>query len=384
MTNLNKVKNDWSSPNDDFDWGPYEDGWNGTGLKVNKKVKVKKGDKVFCHESYVQKEYSKYNGVKVDDGGKELVKNALVSITNIERVDDDTLIISINHGSNSVVVDLNKENQFFNQFTINDQGDTMDKKMFIDAIADPEFKQALLGMDLAAKITAGDVEKASIWDGYVEKLDNEMKQQITKNSKAYWATIISTNRGGFVVDIMNTIKAFMPGSMAAANRITDFESMIGRKFEVMVESWDKVQGFVVSRKKFLKTMLPLKLQELENVLKDNKDQVFIGKVTGTTPFGVFIELDEYITGMLHKTLVSDTVREAMRNNTIEPGTEMSVYVHRIDNKRVILSDVPSTERDEIIKKREAEEELEDKAREEAKKQVVETNNTTVIEAEVKD
>ena len=356
---------EWDEPKDgSFNWNPYEDGWNGTSLKVNKNIKTKNNEKVFSHESYAQELYDAYANVHVI-GSKELVKNSLVHISDIDTIDDDTLMLTINGGSNNVVVDLNKEHQFFNQFNVGDDK-TMDKEMFVEALKDPKFKEQLLGMDLNAKITEGDVEKASIWNGYVETLEREMKEQITKKSKAYYATIMSTNKGGFVVDIMNTVKAFMPGSMAAANRVTDFESMVGKKFEVMIESYDPNYGFVVSRKKFLKTMLPVKLRELEDMLETDKDHVFDGKVTGTTSFGVFVELDEFITGMLHKTLVKDETREAMRNNEIAAGSNVQVYVHKIEKNRVILSDVPSDERDAVIARREAEEAAADAEKEENK------------------
>jgi predicted RNA-binding protein with RPS1 domain len=344
---------------------PYENGWNGKTLRINKSFKTDKNDKVYCHDANAEITYKMYSSAHVV-GTKELVKNSLVSISdiNIMNNDNDTIILTINGGSNNVIVDLNKEQRFLNQFSM---GETkMSKDMFINAIKNPMFKKEILNMNLLAKITPGDVEKASIWDGYVESLTREMKQQITANNKAYFATILSTNKGGFVVDIMNTIKAFMPGSMAAANRLTDFERLVGKKFEVMIESWDPNYGFVVSRKKFLRTMLPSKLNELNNKLMDNVDTLFTGHVTGTTPFGVFVELDEFITGMLHKTLVRDETREAMRNNEIVPGTEVQVYVHKIEGNRVILSDVPSDERDVVIARREAEEELEKQEAELAK------------------
>jgi ribosomal protein S1 len=237
-------------------------------------------------------------------------------------------------------------------------GRSMNRTLFKEAIAIPEFKEKLLSMNLTAKVGSS-VEKASIWDGYVENLTNELKEQITTNSKAYYATILSVNRGGFIVEIMDTIKAFMPASMAAANRVTDFDSMIGKRLEVMIESmidsWDPNIKFVVSRKKFIRTMLPVKIQQLKEQLKENKDKVFTGHVTGHTEFGIFVELDDFITGMLHKTLVRDETREQMKANSIEPGTEIQVYVHKIEGNRVILSDVPSEERDAVIARREAEE-----------------------------
>jgi ribosomal protein S1 len=131
--------------------------------------------------------------------------------------------------------------------------------------------------------------------------------------------------------------------------------MVGTRFEVMIESWDPNIGFVVSRKKFIRTMLPYKLQQLKEKLKQNKDTVFTGHVTGHTEFGIFVELDEFITGMLHKTLVRDETREQMKQNSIIPGSEIQVYVHKVEGNRVILSDVPSEERDAVIARREAEE-----------------------------
>lgn len=351
----------------DFPWDLYEDGWNGRSLKRNNTVtsSKKNGNKdvIYSHESYAQDMYNALSGIKVD-GNKELKKNVLVSISDINPIDDNTILITINGGANNIIVDLNKEQKFFNQFSVGDQ--KMDKTLFNESIRNPKFKADLLSMDLTAKV-GSDKEKASIYDGYVEKLSRELKEQISKNNKAYWATILSTNRGGFVVEVSDTIKAFMPGSMAAANRITDFESYIGKRMEVMVESWDPTYGFVVSRKKYLKTILPIKINNVIDELKDNQDKVFTGHVTGTTPFGVFVELDEYLTGMLHKTLVKDETREAMRNNSITAGTEINVYIHKIEGNRIILSDVPSAERDAVIARREAEEESEKKSREDSSK-----------------
>ena len=341
---------------DEFDWTAYDDGWNGRGIKSNQRIKTQTGDKVYCHERYAEDLYNKMNGIKVD-ANKEIQKNTLVSISDFQVIDENTLLLTVNNGANNVIVDLNKEEKFFNQLTIsngNTESQIMTKKLFTEAIGVPSFKHTLLSMNLTAKV-GNNVEKASIWDGYVENLVNEMKEQITKNSKAYYATILSTNGGGFVVEIMDTIKAFMPGSMAAANRVTDFKSMVGTTLEVMIESWDPTIGFVVSRKKFIRMMLPTKIQELKEKLNKNKDTLFTGHVTGTTEFGIFVELDDFITGMLHKTLVRDETREAMRLKSIKPGEEVQVYVHKIEGSRVILSDVPSEERDAVIARREAEE-----------------------------
>ena len=340
---------------EDFDWSMYEDGWNGRSLKINKNVKVNNPkDKVYCHEAYAQEVYDKLCSGKAPVS-KELTKNALVNITDLEPVNANTVMATINNGETNIIIDLDKEQKFMSTIAVG--GQTLNKASFIECLGIPQLKQQILGMDLYAKVGT-DTEKASIWDGYVAKITQEMADQVTANNKAYIATILSTNKGGFVVEIMGVVKAFMPGSMAAKNRVTDYESMVGQSLEVMVESYDKNIGFVVSRKKYLNTILPIKLKELAKQLKKNQDMAFTGHVTDYTPYGVFVEIDEFITGMMHKSLVSDETREAMRNNAIKPGDEYKVYIHKIENNRVILSDVPSSERDAVIARREAEDEAE--------------------------
>ena len=52
--------------------------------------------------------------------------------------DNDVIILTINGGSNNVIVDLNKEQKFLNQFSLGDQ--KMSKEMFIDAIKNLDVK----------------------------------------------------------------------------------------------------------------------------------------------------------------------------------------------------------------------------------------------------
>jgi len=339
----------------DFNWDEYESGWNGISLKKNKKIKTSGGDKCYSHAVYAQSLYDKYTGSHTEVV-KDLKRGSTVAIQDFRVVDDNTIMATVCGGATNVIIDLNKEGKFFNQLTYNNQ--PLTKSIFVEGTrTSPEFKDSLLSMNLYVKV-GSDTEKGSIWDGSVERLAQELKEQIKLNEKAYYATILSTNGGGFNVEIMGMINAFMLGSQAASNRITDYESMVGKTLEVMVDSWNPKNGFTVSRKKYLNKIRPHMLKPFEQTLADAPETTYVGKITGASQYGVFVELNEFITGMLHKTLVSDELRDMMRKNEVVAGEEITVYVHKIENGRVILSDVPLAERDVVIKKREAEDEAE--------------------------
>lgn len=372
----------------DFDWSAYEDGWNGTSLHVNKNVKgTDKHTKVYCHEAYSQELFEQYMH-QAAPVSKELKKNTLVKIDGFRKIDENHVSASINGGANNISIDLNKEGKFFNNITL---GDTkLTKETFLQLLDDPDVHKKFIDMGLVAKIGT-DVEKGSIWDGYVESLVAEMQEQITKKNKAYVAKLISSNNGGFVVEIAGMVKAFMPGSMAAANKINNYESLVGTEMEVMVESYDSKFGFIVSRKKYLRTIVPIYLKNLEAQLKENKDTMLEVTVTGTTPFGIFCEINEVLTGMIHKTLMSDELRERLRQNQVAAEEKLVIYVHKIErngkSSRIILSDVASADRDAVIAKREAED-LQEKSdyvtakREAAKAQMEAVEADTEVSEEI--
>jgi len=368
-----------------FDWSAYDSGWNGKSLKPNNNIKT--GDKkikVYCHESYAKELFSQYMN-HVEPVSKDLKKHTLVKIDALHRIknDNDHISASINGGSNNISIDLNKEGRFFNTIVMGDQ--TLTKETFLRYLDDPEIHKKFIEMGLIAKIGT-DIEKGSIWDGYIETLVSEMQEQITKNTKAYIAKIISSNNGGFVVEVAGMIKAFMPGSMAAANKLNEYKSLIGTEMEVMVESYDPKFGFIVSRKKYLRTIVPHYLKNLENALASNKDTAYEVTVTGTTPFGVFCEINEVLTGMIHKTLMSDELRERLRQNQVAAQEKLIVYVHKIErtgnNSRIILSDVISGERDAVIAKREAEDLQEKTNYVTAKREAIKAQTNAVEDTEV--
>jgi len=69
----------------------------------------------------------------------------------------------------------------------------------------------------------------------------------------------------------------------------------------------------------------------------NRDEVYTGHVTGTTPFGIFVEFNDCLTGMIHKANVLEEWQE--RLSEIKPGTQIQFYVKEIVKEKIILTQI---------------------------------------------
>jgi small subunit ribosomal protein S1 len=131
------------------------------------------------------------------------------------------------------------------------------------------------------------------------------------------------------------INTFMPNTLADVNKIHNPESLVGETVKVLFESLQQERGiYVVNRKKYLITLIADKIKHIKKQPKDTK---YTGYVTGTTPFGVFVQFEGCLTGMIHK----DNISEVVRNNIsdIKPGTPIDFYVKEIikNDRQIILS-----------------------------------------------
>jgi ribosomal protein S1 len=140
---------------------------------------------------------------------------------------------------------------------------------------------------------------------------------------------------GYNIDILfgNVIlSGFMPNTLAGINKLAKPESIVGNTFEVMVESYSKDEGtYIVSRRRYLQTLIPKTISELESGVE------YMGQVTGTTPFGVFVEFNGCLTGMIHKTNIN--VEWTDRIMQIVPGTRITFYIKDIINEKIILTQI---------------------------------------------
>jgi len=154
------------------------------------------------------------------------------------------------------------------------------------------------------------------------------------------ATVISLLPGGYGMEItQNKVKlqAFMPNTLAGINKLSNPESIVGEKMEVMIETFSEIDGtYIVNRKKYLNTLIE---KELDLLMTNTP---YIGKVTGTTPFGIFVEFASSqdrvpcLTGMIHKVNVVEEYQDKLSD--IKPGALIEFYVKEvIKGNKIILT-----------------------------------------------
>lgn len=149
------------------------------------------------------------------------------------------------------------------------------------------------------------------------------------------AYVKSLNPAGYDIELQHgsvVLPGFMPNTLAGINKLYDPTSIIGETFEVMIESYDENQGtYIVSRRKYLQTLIPEAIKALEY------NQTYIGNVTGTTPFGVFVEFNNCLTGMIHKANINTEWQN--RITDIKPGMQIEFYIKEIIREKIILTQI---------------------------------------------
>jgi ribosomal protein S1 len=129
------------------------------------------------------------------------------------------------------------------------------------------------------------------------------------------------------------LPGFMPNTLAGINKLSDPESIVGKTLPVMIESYSREEGtYIVSRRKYLQSLIPDAIKQLK------LGNVYTGYVTGTTDFGVFVEFNDCLTGMIHKTNIDPEWQDKIKQ--IQPGYEIQFYVKEIiKDSKIILTQI---------------------------------------------
>jgi predicted RNA-binding protein with RPS1 domain len=78
-------------------------------------------------------------------------------------------------------------------------------------------------------------------------------------------------------------------------------------------------------------LIPQAIRELEH------GKLYVGNVTGTTDFGVFVEFNDCLTGMVHKTNMNP--ESTISLSQITPGLTIEFYIKEIIKDKIILTQI---------------------------------------------
>jgi ribosomal protein S1 len=309
-------------------------------MKENKNVIKIAGDKsrVYCQEDYAQSMYdAMYGNVIIP---KDMNNGDLYRVTDF-RIMKNGEVEAICDNMGSLFFTISKEKKYFELIGITEDS-------FERWVLAGDHRQYLIDRKIFILVDNAKTLKGSMYSAHLTTIVTEFKEQIANPTAAYNAKVLSKNQGGFLVEVQG-IKAFLPGSLAAANKITDFESFIGKNVTVMIEDFLQTSGiFVVSYKKYLTNILPSKLAALE------RNQKLIGTITGTSKFGIFVEFEEIFTGLLHAAEMDPTTTDSFNERGFEIGDEMEVWLKDIRDNKLILTQIdPSIRQNEMETLRES-------------------------------
>ena len=287
--------------------------------KFNDKVVLTEDDirgntRILCKEPYAQSLYDAYNSY-YSKSDKVLISKDLV-------VDQEYSVKAsmIDMQSKTIKCDeINSGTPIYVSF--NDYIGELN-----DLHENPYFKVILLKISNGVYYGSNKV--------YSEIAYFEQIHEMHEKDQWFNVKIIELIRGGYRALYKNCIKCFIPGSHAAANIVTDFNSLIGQTIPVMVDSYDHLSKlFIVSYKKYITYSLPTMIHNLEF------GKLYKGTLTSRpTKYGLFVEFENYFTGLVHATEFPDYDNVSA---TMKKGDTLDIYVKDVQNRdgqyRIILT-----------------------------------------------
>jgi len=240
----------------------------------------------------------------------EMAPGAIVTGTVI-AIEDDFVIVNAGLKSEGVI----PRSQFF------------DEKGELTVEVGSEVKVALEAMEDGFGTTQLSREKAKRAEAWLELEKAFEGDEIVKGH------ITGKVRGGFTVDV-NTIHAFLPGSLVDVRPIRDTSHLESQELEFKLVKLDaKRNNIVVSRRAVLEAAYNIEREKLLANMKEG--QVVKGIVKNITDYGAFIDLGG-IDGLLHITDIAwKRVKHPSESLTV--GEEIDVQVLRFDKEKSRVS-----------------------------------------------
>lgn len=276
--------------------------------EADKKEKIK----IYCREDYAQSLYDLISGRNGSTASKDLLIDHVYKVRALSFSLKDQCILTedIESGTN-ILVPFKEYSKPLDQLFHN---------------ANLEFFVNLYYAKAGEFIGS---EKKATSVSYKHQLFEHLKNETWFDVK-----IKKLIKGGYLAIYQNEIECFIPGSHAAANIIHNFSDLLGKTITVMVDNYDESNNlFILSYKKYITHSLPTLISDIKF------DTPYLGVLTSNPyDFGMFVEIDGYYTGMIHKTEFDD-YEKARKSYRI--GDKIEVYVKDVISKakqyRIVLT-----------------------------------------------
>lgn len=242
---------------------------------------------------------------------KQNIHPGAVIIATVVSIDKDFVLVDANLKSEGVI----PREQFLNEkgeLTVN-VGDTVD--VVLETIED-SFGETRLSREKA--------KRAEAWTRL---------SRASENNQTIIGIITGKVKGGFTVEI-DTIRAFLPGSLVDVRPVRDSSYLEGKELEFKVIKMDaKRNNVVVSRRAVVEEESSTEREALLGAIEEGKE--LKGVVKNLTDYGAFIDLGG-IDGLLHITDMS-WKRVKHPSELVTVGDEVHVVVLKYDRERQRVS-----------------------------------------------
>ncbi len=174
------------------------------------------------------------------------------------------------------------------------------------------------------RLSRDKAKRAKAWDEL---------EQACEASQTVTGVISDKVKGGFTVDI-NTIRAFLPGSLVDVRPVRDTSYLEGKPLEFKVVKVDrKRNNVVVSRRAVVESENSAEREALFESLKEGA--ITKGLVKNLTDYGAFVDLGG-IDGLLH---ITDMAWKRVKHpsEVVNIGDEITVKVLKFDRERTRVS-----------------------------------------------
>jgi len=197
-----------------------------------------------------------------------------------------------------------------------------------------------------------DVKAGDEIEVYLERLENyhgqlvlskERAEQIRRwqqvedahrNGTILEGTIIRRIKGGMIVDLIDGLEAFLPGSQIDMRPVRDFDSYLDRKMQFKIVKVNaENENVVVSHKALIERELASQRESILSTMETG--QVLEGIAKNITDFGVFVDLGG-VDGLLH---ITDLTwgRISHPTEVVSLDEELKVVVLEYDQERQRIS-----------------------------------------------